>query len=209
MNILVFGASGRTGHELVRQALAQGHVVTAYVRDLDKLQVEHENLRVMQGDVGNYPLVEKAVEGHDAVLSALGAPSPFKYDQTVVDGLGNVIKAMEAARVWRFIYMSAINVRESRPNGGLLVRLFGPTLLRHETNGHEEREKLIRNSPLEWTIVRSGKLSDGERKAVYRSGEDVKAKGPAAKISRADVADFMLRQVTDKTYVRKFPIVMY
>jgi putative NADH-flavin reductase len=209
MKILVFGASGRTGHELVRQGLAQGHEVTAFVRDIDKLKFEDENLRVMQGDVGNYPLVEKAIEGHDAVLSALGAPNPFKYDQTVVDGTGNVIKAMETAHVGRFIYMSAINVRESRPNAGPVIRLFGPTLLRHETRGHEEREKLIRRSKLEWTIVRSGKLSNGDHKALYRFGEDVRATGPAATISRADVADFMLRQLIDKTFVRKFPIVMY
>lgn len=209
MNILVFGASGKTGHELVSQGLAQGHVVTAFVRDPTKLQFTHDNLKVVQGDVTNYPSVLGAVKGQDAVFSTLGAASPFKYDESVVVGLGNVIRAMEEARVNRLIYMSAINVKESRKYAGPLIRFLGTTLLRTETTGHEAREKLIRQSPLDWTIVRSGGLVKGVHTGVYRYGEDIKAKGLAAGISRADVADFMLRQVENPTFVRKFPIVMY
>jgi putative NADH-flavin reductase len=75
MNILVYGASGATGHELVKQALAQGHNVTAFARNPSKLKIGHDKLKVIQGDVINYQLVEGAVKGLDAVLSALGAAS--------------------------------------------------------------------------------------------------------------------------------------
>ena len=209
MQILIFGASGKTGHELVKQALAQGHRVTAFVRNPPNLKITNENLKVIQGDAINYQLVEEAVKGHDAVFSTLGAASPFKYDQSVVDGVNNIVQAMETNGVNRFIYMSAINVKESRRNAGLLIRVAGTTLLRTETAGHEAREKIIRQSRLDWTLVRSGGLSNGKHTGNYRSGEDIKAKGVAAGIARADVADFMLRQLTDHRYLRKTPIIMY
>ena len=209
MNLLIFGASGRTGHELVRQALAANHHVTAYIRNPPKLKIESENLRVIQGDATDYSLVEDAVKGHDAVFSTLGAASPFKYDQSVVDGIENIVKAMEATGVRRLIYMSAINVKESRGNAGLLVRFAATTLLKTETAGHEAREAIIKSSSLDWTLVRPAKLSDGKHTASYRHGEQVSAKGLAGGISRADVADFMLRQVNDNTYVRRTPMVMY
>jgi len=209
MRIIIFGASGKTGHELVKQALAQGHQVTAFVRNPSNLKIANENLQVFQGDATNYQSVESAVKGHDAVFSALGAASPFKYDQSVVEAVSNIVKAMEANGIMRLIYMSAINVAESRRNAGLLIRILGTTLLRTETAGHEAREKIIRQSPLEWTTVRSAKLSDGKFTGKYRSGEDIRAKGIAASISRADVADFLLRQLTDLRYLRKAPMVMY
>lgn len=209
MNLLIFGASGKTGHELVKQALAKGHHVTAFVRTPSKLTVVHVNLKVFEGDVTNYQLVEEAVKGHDAVFSTLGAANPFKYDQSVVDGLSNIVKAMEVTDVRRLIYMSAINVKDSRKNAGLLIRVMGTTLLRTETAGHEAREKIIRQTGLDWTLVRSAGLSDGKHTGNYRHGEDVSAKGIAAGISRADVADFLLRQLTDLSYLRKTPMVMY
>ena len=209
MNLLIFGASGKTGHELVKHALANGHHVTAFVRNPSKLTVAHDNLKIFQGDVTNYQLVEEAVKGHDAVFSTLGAASPFKYDQSVVDGISNIVKAMEATGVRRLIYMSAINVKDSRKNAGLLIRVMGTTLLRTETAGHEAREKIIRQSGLDWTLARSGGLSNGEYTGHYRHGENVSAKGIAASISRADVADFLFRQLTDLSYLRKTPMVMY
>lgn len=209
MKILIFGASGKTGQELVKQALAQGHHVTAFVRTPSKMNITHENLKLFQGDVTIYARVEQAVGGHDAVFSTLGAASPFKYDQSVVNGLAHIVKAMELSAVNRLVYMSAINVKESRRYAGLLVKMFASTLLRTETAGHEAREKIIRQSQLEWTIIRPATLNNGSHKAEYRSGEIVKAKGIAVGISRADVADFLLRQLTDSTFLKKAATVMY
>ena len=116
---------------------------------------------------------------------------------------------METKGVSRFIYMSAINVKDSRRNAGFLIKILATTILRTETTGHEVREKIIRQSRLDWTLVRSAGLTNGGHTANYRYGEDVKAKGIAASISRADVADFILRQLTDNTFLRKTPSVMY
>jgi len=209
MNILIFGASGATGQELVKQALAQGHLVTAFVRNPSKLKINHDNLKVIQGDVINYQLVEEAVKGQVAVLSALGASSPFKYDQSIVDGMGNIIKAMETNGVSRFIYMSFVGVKESRNTAGFVIKYIAPRLLSTEIAGHEAREKMIKQSQLKWTIVRSPTLTNGKQIAQFRSGEEVTSKGFTVTISRADVADFMLRQLTDNTFLIKTPSVMY
>ena len=209
MNILIFGASGATGDELVRQALPQGHIVTAFVRDPAKLTVRHDNLKVVQGNVKDYVSVERAVKGHGAVLSALGASSPFRYDQDVVDGIANIVKAMEQLHVKRFIYQSFVGVKESRNDFGFFFRHIAPRILRTEIAGHEAREHIVSQSKLDWTIVRPPTLTNGKHKAVYRSGEDLKSKSFIVKFSRADVADFMLKQLTDTTFVRKAPRVMY
>jgi len=209
MKILIFGASGATGHELVNQALTQGHIVTAFIRNPSKLKIKHDNLIVIQGDVIHYPLVENAVKGQDAVLSALGASNPFKYDQSVVDGANNIIKAMETNNISRFIYMSFVGVKESRHTAGFVIKYIAPKLLSTEVAGHESREKLIKQSQLKWTIVRAPTLSNGKHIAQFRSGEEISSKGFTVMISRADVADFMLRQLTDTTFIRRTPSVMY
>ena len=209
MNILVFGASGRTGNLLVLQALAQGHVVTAFARTPNKLKVTHNNLKVVQGNVKDYAAVERAVSGQDVVLSTLGASSPFRYDQVVVDGMVNIVKAMEQMHVTRFIYQSFVGVKESRGDFGFFFRSIAPKILRTEIAGHEAREHVIKPSRLDWTIVRPPTLTNGKHKGVYRSGEDLTSNSFITVMSRADVADFMLKQLSDGTFVRKAPRLKY
>ena len=116
---------------------------------------------------------------------------------------------MEKENVSRLIYMSAINVKESRKDAGLLIRVLAPILLRTESAGHEDRENIIRQTNLDWTIVRAGGLTNGNPKGIYRSGEDVRSNGIISSISRKDVADFMLKQLSDKKFVHKAGRVMY
>jgi putative NADH-flavin reductase len=209
MNILIYGASGATGHELVNQALTKGHIVTAFVRNPSKLKVTHQNLKIIQGDVTNYQLVEETTKGQDGVLSALGASSPFKFDQSVVDGVSNIIKAMETIGVSRFIYMSFVGVKECRNSAGFVIKYIAPKLLSTEIAGHEVRESLIKRSQLKWTIVRPPTLTNGKRTTQFRSGENIVSKGFTVSISRADVADFMLQQLTDNSFLRRAPRIMY
>jgi len=203
MKILIFGASGATGRHLVKQALDQQHYVTAFVRDPAKLTIEHNNLKLVQGNVINYQEVENAINGHDAVLSALGANSPFRYDQVVVDGMENIIKAMQAAKVERLIYLSTAGVKASRRDAGFAIRFIAPKLLRTEIAGHEAREKMIKQSHLKWTIIHAPALTNGEQKKEYQYGENLKATSFLVALSRADVADFMLKQLTDNSYICK------
>jgi uncharacterized protein YbjT (DUF2867 family) len=208
MNILVFGASGATGLHLVKQALNQHHRVTAFVRNPAKLPVQHPLLTVVQGDVRDNKAVEQAVKGQDAVLCALGANSPFTYDQAVVDGMVNIIKAMESAYVKRLIYLSFVGVQESRKDAGFFISHLAPYILRTEIKGHETREQMIRRSSLQWTIVQAPKLTNGAGTKNYRHGTTITSGSFITAIDRADVADFMLQQLTDDTYVRKAARIM-
>lgn len=209
MNILIFGASGATGHEIVEQALSQGHAVTAFVRTPAKLTVRHDQLKLAQGDVKDQASVERAVKGQDAVLSALGVSKPLKRDPVVVLGVNNIIKAMEQNNVKRLVYLSFIGVGESRKDSGFLIRNVISRIVRNEIADHEEKERLVRSSRLEWTIVRPPKLTNGAPKGVYRSGEDITATSFLPTMSRGDVADFMIRQLSDNRFVRKAPRIMY
>jgi len=208
MNLLIFGASGRTGHHLVNQALAGENTVTAFVRDPSKLQIRHDRLRVVRGELSDDSILTNALVGQQAVVSALGASSPFKYDQAVVDGMRMIVTAMERRDVARLIYLSFIGVRESRADGGIVIKYVAPVLLKTEIAGHEEREKIIRESKLDWTIVRAPTLTNGVKKGGYRTGVALSSSGFVVSISRADVAEFMLTQCDNSSNIGKFVRIM-
>jgi putative NADH-flavin reductase len=209
MNILIFGASGNTGQELVRQALAAGHNVTAFVRTPDKLVITHEKLKLIRGNVKDYSTVENAIKNQEAVLSTLGVSKQLKSDPIVIEGIKNILKAMEQMDVRRFIYLSFLAVGNGRNDSGFMIKNIISRIVHNEIADHEEKERLINSSPLEFTIVRPPKLSNGQKKSLYRSGETIKAKSILPTMSRADVADFMLKQLTDKTFLRKAARIMY
>lgn len=209
MNILIFGASGKTGQELVRQALAESHTVTAFVRHPEKLKVTHEKLSIIQGDVKDYIAVENAIRNHDAVISALGVSKPLKRDPIVIEGVSNIIRAMEQTKVKRLIYLSFLAVNEGRQDAGFIIKHIISRIVHNEIVDHEEKEQLIHASPLAWTIVRPPKLTNSVKKGLYRSGENIKPKSILPTISRADVADFMLKQLTDTTFLCRAARVMY
>jgi putative NADH-flavin reductase len=209
MKLLIFGASGKTGHHLLSQALDQGYQVTAFARNPEKVRMRHENLQVMRGDVADYASVEAAIKGQEVVLSALGASSPFKFDPVLVEGMGNIIKAMQSNNISRLIYLSFVGVGNGRKNAGFVIRNIAPKLLKNEIKGHQQRETLIENSGLQWTIIQAPTLTNGKRKNKYRSGVDIFSRGFVVSVSRSDVADFMLRQVSDTQFLHSKSRIMY
>lgn len=209
MKIVIFGASGATGKELVKQALAQGHRVTAFVRNASKLQIQHEQLQIQQGNVTDYTAVERSIKDQDAVLCALGASTPLRRDPALAEGVRNLVKAMDKENVNRLIYLSFLGVKESRKDLGLFVNFVVAPILRNVVADHEVKEEIIKQSGLEWTLVRPPRLTDGPKSGIYRSGIDIKPQSLILTISRLDLADFMLRQLTDKAYIRMGPRVMY
>lgn len=209
MKILVFGASGGTGRELVTQALDQGHVVTAFVRNPFKINdIQHENLAVVSGDILNQEDVGGAVAGHEAVLFAVGAgrePSNIREE-----GTRTVIEAMEHAGVKRLICLSSMGVGDSKANLGFFTKhVIVGIYLRHAFADHERQEVLVKNSGLEWTLVRPPHLKDGPCTGIYQHGFAVTYRDIKGWISRADLAEFMLEQLDDDKYIHQTPGISY
>lgn len=207
MNILIFGATGTIGQQLVIQGLEQHHTVTAFARNPDKLKISHQQLSLVQGDVLQKEEVSKTMNKQDAVLIALGAGSKGTVRSA---GTRNIMHAMEEAAVHRLICLSTLGAGDSRENLNLFWKyvMFG-FFLRQAYNDHLQQESLIQKSSLEWTIVRPGAFIDGALTGQYRHGFPPNAKDLELKISRADVADFMLKQLDDNSYLYKTPGLSY
>jgi putative NADH-flavin reductase len=207
MKLVIFGSTGSIGHQLVVQALEQEHTVTAFARNPAKIGIEHANLTVVQGDVLDAASVEKAVDGQDAVLCSLGAGAK---GTTRSEGTRNIVRAMEKAGVSRFVCLSTLGVGTSRANLNFFWKhiMFG-LLLRRAYADHVSQEDCVRESRLDWIIVRPGAFTDGDRTGEYRHGFPGTDRTIKGKVSRADVADFMLKQLTDRTYLRETPGLSY
>jgi putative NADH-flavin reductase len=209
MKLLIFGSTGSIGRQLVQQALEQGHAVTAFARNPAKLGIQHANLKVFQGDLMDLASVEKAVQGQDAVLCAIGSGN--KRTGTIrSEGTRQIIRAMEKAGVRRFICQTTLGVGESWGNLNFFWKyiMFG-FLLRQVYADHVVQENYVKQSHLDWTIVRPGAFVDGDRTGNYRHGFPSTDRTSKLKISRADVADFMLKQLVDDLYLHKTPAVSY
>ena len=206
LRILIIGATGGTGRQLVRQALEQGHQVTAFVRKPEKLKIAHPSLRVTRGDVLDYASVESAMQGQDAVLSALGHKHLLGPTKILSEGTANILRAMKTFRVPRFICESSLGVGSAVGRLGLPATLgFVPLVLPFYFWDRVRQEKLLEDSNVDWVIVRPAMLTNGSRSGRYRYGSDVGSYIWPNRISRADVADFMLNQLKDDSYVGTAP----
>lgn len=206
-NIIIFGATGTIGRRLVEQALEKGYTVTAFVRDPAKFDLKHANLKTFKGDVLNGISVEKAIDEQTAGICALGAGSKGVIRS---EGTKNIIQAMEKAGVKRLICLSSLGVGDSRETLNFLWKyiMFG-LLLRKAYADHGRQENYVMQSNLDWTIVRPAAFTDGNLTGNYKHGSLGGDKTIKLKVSRADVADFMLKQLTDDAYLRKTPGVSY
>ena len=209
MKLLVLGPTGGTGLELVEQALEDGHKVTALARRPEALKIRHSNLTVQQGDILDGAGVEAAVHGQEAVLSALGVRKLAK-NTILSDGTRNLIRAMEKMGVKRLIVESSLGVGDSRGQlGGWYNWFMVPVFLKDVFAEKERQEALIRASALDWVIVRPAILTNGPRTGRYRAGFAANDGRIRRKISRADTAEFMLKQIRDNRFLRLAPGVSY
>jgi putative NADH-flavin reductase len=202
MHIALFGATGGTGRQVLAQALAQGHSVSALVRDPSKL-TERTGLTLVTGDVLDQAATTRCIQGTEAVICVLG--SHGSRDPVEAAGTRTILEGMRQAGVRRLIAVTSLGVGDSREQINWAFRLIMDLTLKPIMTAKEEQERLIKDSGLDWTIIRPGGLTDGPRTGAYRYGRDRSIKG--GRISRADVADFVLRQLTDTTFVRQTPAV--
>jgi putative NADH-flavin reductase len=204
MKVVIFGANGKTGLLVVEQALAKGHQVIAYIRRPESIRIDNPKLKIVVGNLNETLKMKDAMKGADACISTLGTGSLTKHSPEMMNGIKNIVSIMETAKVHRFIYLSSLGAGESinlipQPLRFILSKIF----LRVTLADHNSNENTIMNSKLKWTLVRPGSLTDGQLTGNLKHGiENVRSKGSNS-ISRANVASFIVQQLTDTTYLQK------
>jgi len=202
VNLLIVGATGGTGQQLVTQALQRGHRVTALVRK-EPSAAPRPGLITVLGNVLDASSLDRAVRGRDAVLSALGHKQFFRPTRILSEGTRNLIGSMRRHGVGRFVCETALGISDAWWQMGLYYTLFvRPIIVPLYFWDKIRQEAVIRASELDWTIVRPGALTNGPKRGQYRHGPRVGHWLWTVRISRADVAAFMLDQLTDGRYVR-------
>lgn len=195
MNLLLFGATGATGRHLLQQALHQGHRVTAFVRSpADLADIRHRRLRIVEGDVMHPSTIEPIMPGHDAVLVALGSRG---HNTVLSAGTANIIWQMHQANIERLIVLSSLGVGESRQEMSWWFRhIFRPLVLSSIFTDKEKQESCVKQSGLDWTIVRPIALTDEPATGKVFAGPTLRGQSELlAGVPRADVAAFMLHQL--------------
>jgi len=207
-NILVFGASGGTGLEVVEQALEAGHKVTAILRHPDKFPIRHEQLRIIKGDVLNSITYENTFFGMDVVISCLGTRN---REATVVysQGVTNILQAMQKVGMDRIICLSAGAV-EIAPNTSFLMKFLIKNILqklfKYSYADMLLMEGILHGSNLNWTVIRPPRLLNGDRTGKYRTSINEFIPNMSS-LNRADLADYIIHHLDDeKTYKSKVEI---
>lgn len=209
MKLVVFGASRGVGLEVVKQALEANLAVTAFVRSPETFTLSHTNLTVFKGDSMHAATVEQAILGQEAVVSALGPTRP-PVPHMMETSAKNIVAGMMKHGVRRLVSTTGAGVRqpEDRPKFidhfiGFLLNLLAKDVVMDSA----ENVRVIQASDLDWTVVRYPRLIDGEHTGRYRVGFVNKDSG--TQLSRADGADFLLKELSDRTWLRKLPLVSY
>jgi putative NADH-flavin reductase len=207
MKLAIFGATGHTGQHLVEQALAQGHQVAALARTPAKVAVKHSNLMVIQGDILDSACIDSVIAGADAVISALG-PSSNRPEFIVSQGMQHIIAAMKKQGIRRLIISAGAGVADPNDAPTLLNHTISFLLKLTAKNVYADMQRtvdVVRGSDLEWTVIRVPRLTDGPKTGSIHVG--YVGKGTGTQLSRANLADYLLRQLTDSTYVHKAPAI--
>jgi uncharacterized protein len=199
MNILILGATGRVGSQIVTYALHDRHHVTVLVRTPEKIQINNENLTIIQGNVLNKDDIVDVMHGIDVVISALNTDGTT----TLSESMPLIIEAMENGGIKRIITIGTAGILQSRttPNS---LRYQSSESKQKSTRAAKEHHKvydMLKQSTLEWTIVCPTYLSDGERVGKYRIDRNFLPEG-GAEISVPDTAEFTFKQIKARDYIK-------
>jgi nucleoside-diphosphate-sugar epimerase len=207
MLISIFGATGGTGQQLVQQALAAGHEVVAFVRDPTRLTQQHARLTVVPGDLWDQAAVERALEGASAVISVLG-PRANAHGQPITRGTQTILNVMQKLEVRRLIVSSTPSACDPNDSPDIRFRLAVGAIRRLAPRAYEDivsTAEVVRASDRDWTLVRVSMLSDGPKTGLVKAGPVNRDMG--MRLTRADLAEFLLQQVQDTTYLHQAPAI--
>lgn len=207
-NVALFGATGPTGTHIIEEALKQGYTLSVYTRDAKKLASFAGRIEIVVGDLQDQSAIAKCIQGADAVISALG-PNGLKVqgDKPVMHGLSNIIAAMKRAGVRRLVQISTAAYRDPKDGFAFKPHAFALLFKVIARNGYEDIKatgELVANSNLDWTLVRIPNLKDGPADGSVDVGWYGKTK-LGMRLSRGNLAKFLVDQVTDRKFVRAAP----
>lgn len=206
MKVAIFGGTGKTGQHLVQQALGLGHEVVVLARTPSNFTIQHPKLTVLQGDIVDAARVEATILGADAVVSVLG-PRSNKPEFIISKGTEHILNAMKQHNVRRIIISAGAGVRDPHDKPNFIDHFFGFLLNLLSKNAVEDMKQVVdkvRNSDRDWFVIRVPMLTDQAAQATLKIGYvgDI-----TPRLSRADMAAFMLKQLDDDTYLRKAPAI--
>lgn len=209
MKILVLGATGATGRLIVAKAIAEGHNVVALVRSKAKAE-ELTGAELIEGDARDAAALTRAIAGCDTVVSSLGtAMSPFREVTLLSTATRALVGVMERQDIRRLVCITGLGAGDSRGHGGFFFdRLLLPLMLRKVYEDKDRQEDAIRGSTLDWTIVRPMVLNDKPPRGRIKALTDLSGVHGGT-IARADVADFVVQQLTADTWLRKSPLITW
>ncbi|MDZ4669253.1 MAG: SDR family oxidoreductase [Phototrophicales bacterium] len=207
MKIAIFGGTGKTGKHLVLEALNAGHDVTILARTPSKLGIEHPALQIIQGDLANVSAIETTIAGADVVMSVLG-PTPKQTPFAISTGITNILTAMKKHGVNRLVISAGAGVGDPNDKPKFVDRLAKVALKTLSKQAYEDMNRvveIIKASDVQWTVIRVPMLTDQPKKNKIRMGYlggDV-----GIRLSRADMAEFMLHKGLDKAHLHKAPVI--
>lgn len=208
MKLLVFGATGRTGLPLVRQALDAGHEVIAFARTPSKLNITHPKLTVIQGDMSHSADIERAFNGGIDAVIAVHAPTRQSAPDMLENAARDIVGAMKKNGVKRIIYMTGagVDMPGDRPKPiNHVIKFALKTLAGDVLKQSEAAVRIVTGSGLDYVILRAPMLTDAPHTGQYRVGMVGVNTGP--RLARADAADFILKQLNGTAYLRQAPVV--
>src|SRR4029077_12654926 len=209
--VLIIGASRGIGLEAVQAALDAGHSVRALARSARRIPIDHAKLEKMAADALEMSAVKRALSGVDVVIQSLGvSPGPeviFRPTRFFSKATRLLVTAMEQAHVKRLICVTGFGAGDSRGHGGFLYNTMLHLLLGRVYDDKDVQERIVRNSKLDWEIVRPVILTNGPKTNSSRAWIDPRD-WTCGFISRADVADFVVNEIDDNAFLHKTPVLM-
>ena len=207
MKVLLLGATGGTGREIVRRAVAEGHSVVALVRSILKAN-DLIGATLVEGDARDEAALASALEGCSGVISSLGTPmSPFSEVTLLSTATRSIVNVMTQKKIRRLVCITGLGAGDSRGHGGFVFDNFIlPLLLRKVYEDKNRQEDVIRSSSLDWVLVRPMVLNDNPGKGAVQAQTDL-SKIHGGSIARSDVAKFVVDQLTDDKWLHRSPLI--
>lgn len=210
MNITIIGASRGIGKEILLQSLKARHAVTVLARHPDKIEIKDEKLNIIKGDFLDYNSVSESVKNADVVVVSVGAMPTRKTVNLFSQGTKHLLDVIKKENLHPLIIaVTGIGAGDSRGHGGFFYnKIFQPLLLKTMYEDKDRQEQMLMSEYDNWIIVRPGMLTKGNKTGKYKAVNNL-AGIKGGKISRADVAHFILAQTENPAYLRKTPLLIY